>query len=378
MAAHRWTLAELRAVGQLSAGEAASRGRVSVRVRLARLRSRDVLIAQSAVGAALAWLIAHNLLGHVVPFFAPVVAVIVATQSRGQQLRRGVEVTFGVAIGIAVGDLFRVWAGVGGWQIAVVVAVAMSVALLAGAGQLMITQAGVQAIVVATVVGPNGAFNRWVDAVIGGLVALLLALLIPSRTSARPRELAGALLDEMSAILTETVGALADGDEQRIEHTLTRARDTETLTGELSTAVTEGVQSAPLAVIWRRGRADPAGIAPLAGPLDRATRNVRVLVRRAAVSVWRSEEVPAGTVDLVRRLAAVTSAMADDLAAGRALDSARTELTAIGVDSSAAGLVTSLSATVVLAQVRSIVVDLAEATGQPASSAREAVPPVDQ
>jgi len=95
---------------------------------------------------------------------------------RGQQLRRGFEVTVGVAIGIAIGDLFRVWAGVGWWQVGVVVTVAMALALLAGAGQLMITQAGVQSIVVITVVGPNGAFNRWLDAVIGGMVALVLAL----------------------------------------------------------------------------------------------------------------------------------------------------------------------------------------------------------
>jgi hypothetical protein len=379
MAAHRWTLAELRSVGQLTAGDAANRGKLSARVRLARLRSRDLLIAQSAVGAALAWFIAHSLVGHIAPFFAPVVAVIVASQSRGQQMRRGLEVTVGVAIGIAIGDLFRVWAGVGWWQVGVVVTVAMSLALLAGAGQLMITQAAVQSIVVTTVVGPNGAFNRWLDAVIGGVVALVLALVVPSRATARPRELAGALLDETAAILDETVASLTSADEQSADRVLARARDTESLTGELSAAVAEGVGAARLPLLWRRrgrGSADAAEIARLTPPLDRATRNVRVLVRRSAVSIWRGEEMPSGTVALIRRLRQVVADMADDLAARRPLDEHRDELAAIGVASSAHDLTPTLSTTVVLAQIRSIVVDLAEVTGLDVATARDAVPPI--
>ncbi len=366
-------------MGQLTAGDAANRGRLSVRVRLARLRSRDLLIAQSAVGAALAWFIAHNLVGHIAPFFAPVVAVIVAGLSRGQQLRRGLDVTVGVAIGIAIGDLFRVWAGVGWWQVGVVVTVAMSLALLAGAGALMITQAAVQSIVVTTVVGPNGAFDRWLDAVIGGLVALVLALVVPSRATARPRELAGALLDETAVILDEIVAALVAGDEQAAERVLSRARDTESRTGELSAAVTEGVGAARLPLLWRRpgrGGADAAEMARLTPPLDRATRNVRVLVRRSAVSIWRSEEMPAGTVELIRRLRLVVAALADDLAAHQRLDGHRDELAAIGVASSAHDLTPTLSTTVVLAQIRSIVVDLAEVTGLDATTARDAMPPI--
>jgi uncharacterized membrane protein YgaE (UPF0421/DUF939 family) len=379
MAAHRWTLAELRAVGQLTAGDAANRGKLSARVRVARLRSRDLLIAQSAVGAAAAWFIAHDLVGHAAPFFAPVVALIVASQSRGQQLRRGLEVTVGVAIGIAIGDLFRVWSGIGWWQVGLVVAVATALALLAGAGQLMTTQAGVQAIVVTTVVGPNGAFNRWVDAVIGGMVALVLALVVPSRATARPRELAGALLDEMAAILDEAVAAIVADDEQGADQVLARARDTETLTGELSAAVTEGLGAARLPVLWRRRArtsADAAQISRLTPPLDRATRNARVLVRRSAVSIWRGDEMPAGTVALIRRLRDVTAAMADDLAAHRDLTPRRAELAAIGVASSAHDLTPTLSTTVVLAQIRSIVVDLAEVTGLDAATARDAVPPI--
>ena len=57
-------------------------------------------IAQCAVAAGVAWLIAADLLGHPTPFFAPVAAVVSLGTSYGQRLRRVAEVTVGVAIGV--------------------------------------------------------------------------------------------------------------------------------------------------------------------------------------------------------------------------------------------------------------------------------------
>ena len=85
--------------------------------------------------------------------------------SFGSRLRRGIEVAIGVAVGVAVGDLWRYFFGVGTWQIMVVCAIAMSLATLLGAGQVMIIQSGVQSIVV-TVLGSNLGYgvSRWLDA----------------------------------------------------------------------------------------------------------------------------------------------------------------------------------------------------------------------
>jgi uncharacterized membrane protein YgaE (UPF0421/DUF939 family) len=63
-------------------------------------------------------------------------------------------VAIGVAVGVAVGDLWLALFGTGVWQIMVVCAIAMSLATLLGVGQLMMTQAGVQSILV-TVLSPN-------------------------------------------------------------------------------------------------------------------------------------------------------------------------------------------------------------------------------
>src|SRR5215469_5330071 len=73
--------------------------------RLRRLRGGALLAAQAGVAAALAWLVAHDLIGHPRPFFAPIAAVVVLNVSVGQRLRRAIELVVGVALGILVGDV---------------------------------------------------------------------------------------------------------------------------------------------------------------------------------------------------------------------------------------------------------------------------------
>mgnify|MGYP003391743507 CR=1 FL=1 len=80
---------------------------------LDRLADRWVLLLQIGVSVFVAWLVASEVLGHVNPFFAPVTAILCLGLTYGQRLRRIVEVTVGVAIGILVGDLIVVWLGSG-------------------------------------------------------------------------------------------------------------------------------------------------------------------------------------------------------------------------------------------------------------------------
>ena len=112
----------------------------------------------------MAWLIAADLLGHPTPFFAPVAAVVSLGTSYGQRLRRVAEVTIGVAVGV----LARRPAGAscsapGWWQLALIVALAMSAAFLLDGGQLFVTQAAVQSIVVAALVPAPGRRLHAVD-----------------------------------------------------------------------------------------------------------------------------------------------------------------------------------------------------------------------
>ena len=111
-------------------GRTARRGRDSVIGRVERWRSYWFFIAQIAVTAGLAWLVATELLNHEQPFFAPVAAIITLGVSYGQRIRRGIEISIGVAVGVLIGELFAMVFGSGVWQIIVVLLLAMSVATL--------------------------------------------------------------------------------------------------------------------------------------------------------------------------------------------------------------------------------------------------------
>ena len=85
---------------------AAARSRREARARSQRLLGRLFFVVQCGLGAATAWWVAADLLGHDRPFFAPVTAIISLGLSYGQRLRRATEVMIGVAVGVFIGDAF--------------------------------------------------------------------------------------------------------------------------------------------------------------------------------------------------------------------------------------------------------------------------------
>lgn len=108
-------------------------------------------IAQAAVAAALSWLVALHVVSHGSPFFAPISAVVCLGLTSGQRLRRVVELIAGVSVGIGIGDLLLSVIGTGPWQLALVVALAMSVAVLLDGGPVIASQAAISAILVASI-----------------------------------------------------------------------------------------------------------------------------------------------------------------------------------------------------------------------------------
>jgi len=286
------------------------RGRASAVRRVDRLRQRAFMIAQCSITAGLAWLLARQLLGHQLPFFAPIAAIITLGLTYGQRLRRGVEVAIGVAVGVAVGDLWLVLFGTGVWQIMVVCAIAMSLATLLGAGQLMMTQAGVQSILV-TVLSPNPgqAVNRWLDAVIGCALALVVATVAPSGPLRKPGEAAARVVAEMAATLDAAAAALAANDEDAADAVLDRARAGEMDLADFDQAAAEGLAVVRHSPFRRRHMRVVSGLVDLYEPLDHASRNLRVLARRCVVAVWRGERVPMAYQDLMRRLAEAAAAV---------------------------------------------------------------------
>lgn len=355
-------------------GQAWARGRLSASARLRRLRSKAWLIGQCAIAAGAAWAVAVAI-GHPTPFFAPIAAVISLGTTYGQRLRRVAEVSVGCAVGIGIADVFIAMVGQGTWQIAAVVAAAMSAAILLDAGQLLINQAAVQAIVVATLLPQDAGASRVVDALIGGAVALLAATVVPGAPLRRPRQEAATVMRELAALLALARQSAADADVASASDTLNRARETDALLSELRAAAEEGlevVRSSP----FRRGSAPHVrSMAELVEPMDRAVRNARVLIRRVLISARLDETMPDDYLVLLDDLGATVREMADRLAANEPPESAQGQLVAIAERTSVASEPLTLSAAVVLAQLRSLTLDLLEVSGTPSSEALALVPP---
>ncbi|MCW2838313.1 MAG: hypothetical protein JWQ15_2427 [Marmoricola sp.] len=358
-------------------GLAVARSRTSLRARRARLRAKSFQIAQCAVAAGVAWVIASDVLGHQTPFFAPIAAVVSLGTSYGQRLRRVAEVTVGVAIGVFVGDLLTHWLGSGGWQITLIVSLAMSTALLLGQGVLFVNQAAVQAIVVSTLVPSSGAaFIRWTDALIGGAVALVAAAVVPRAPLRRPREQAGVVVRKIAVLLRAAAASIGDGDVQRALGVLRDARTTDELLVELRAAADEGLSVVRSSPFRRRHRGRVRAMAELVEPLDFALRNTRVLVRRVAVAAYRGESIPPSYAALLEELADCADAIADELGAGRAATAVRDRLVAVGRATARVERSRGLSSEVVLAQIRSLVADLLAVTGMDSLAAVDQIPPL--
>lgn len=352
-------------------------GRESARSRVARVRSKAWHIGQAAVAAAAAWVIASTVLGHDTPFFAPIAAVVSLGTSYGQRLRRVAEVTIGVAVGVLVADLLVLWLGTGWWSIGLVVALSMTAALLLDAGALLVTQAAVQGIIVTTLLpDPDQALVRWTDALVGGAVALVAAAVVPGAPLRRPREQAAVVVRKIASLLRTAAEVVVDGGTERALDVLANARTTEPLIRELQAAADEGlsvVRTSPF--VRRRERGHVRRMVELVEPLDRAMRNTRVLVRRVAVANYRGERLPAEYVDLLADLADATDHVAEALERNETPSGVREEMLRLGERTASVRRSPELSAEVVLAQVRSIVVDLLQITGLDVLEATDAVPP---
>ncbi|WP_174375445.1 FUSC family protein [Nocardia higoensis] len=369
-----------RADSRFEAARADSARRL--RASWARLRLSALPIVQCALGAGLAWFIAHDLIGHVTPFFAPTAAVISIGVSFGAKIRRSAELVVGVAVGIGIGDLFISVVGSGVWQITLVVVVAMALAVFVDGGSIISIQAAGSAVLVATLMTPdsNASFDRMIDALVGGLVGVVVVAAIPVHPVRRARDHAGNVLQVVRDALAAGADGLLEQDARKVADALQTVRGTQSTIESLRSSLEGGKEISRISPLYWNSRPRLDRLREAADPVDNAVRNTRVLLRRSLTLVRDDEildprliEVVAalsGAVDVVRRsILADPGEQPDRAEAARVLRSvakqARPELV------EGAGL----SAHVVFAQVRSILVDLLQACGLRRVSAIALLPP---
>jgi uncharacterized membrane protein YgaE (UPF0421/DUF939 family) len=357
--------------------EAAERSRVSMRTRLERLRLAWRSVLQAGVAAGTAWVIATEVFGHDQPFFAPVSAIITLGLTISERGRRAVEVAIGVALGIAVGDLLVLVIGVGAAQLALVVMLATALAIFLGSGQMLATQAAVSAALVATLQPPTDGvtFDRFLDALAGGTVALVVnGLVLPADPVAMVRRAARPLLDELAATLEDVADAIVERDRHLAEDALQRARGIDELSGSFAEAVAVSRETTRYAPPRRRLRGRVETYADAAAQIDLAVRNVRVLARGAIRAVRLDENVPPETADAVRDLAAAVRASGEALDDAKAVERVRRHaLSAAATATLVLESTGNLSVSVIVGQVRSTATDLLAATGMEPDEAADTV-----
>jgi uncharacterized membrane protein YgaE (UPF0421/DUF939 family) len=351
------------------------RGRLSISARLRRLQAKAWMIGQCAAAAGIAWWVGRIVFGHAQPFFAPVAAVVCLGTSYGQRLRRVAEVSIGVSIGIGTADLLTRLVGHGSVAITVIVACAMSAAVLLDAGVLFINQAAVQSIVVTTILPLDGGASRIEDALIGGGVALVAATVVPGAPLRRPRETAAKVTAELARLLQAARVSAREVDPGQAAETLNRARETESLLNELRVAADEGLEVVRSSPFRWRNRTHVRSIAEVVEPLDRALRNARVMIRRIEVSARLHETMPPDYLEILDSLADASETIAQELAVNHSPEAAQQRLVEIAEATAYASEPLTLSAAVVLGQLRSINVDLLQLSGLSHSDSVSVVPP---
>ena len=275
-------------------------------------------ILQTAVAAGAAWVLANLILGHEEPpVFASIAAVISLGLAVGRRLRRTVALLTGVAIGVVVADLIVVVFGIGAPQMGLLVAVAMVVTTYFFEGEeLVVNEAAISAMILTVAFYPSQAgfpLERLLEALVGGSTALLINALLPIDPERMVRRAAHPVFDESVAVLKDTAAALEEGDSERAQRALARARAIDERVSRFKEALAAGRETARIAPPRRPSLGHLELYAAAADQIDLFVRHVRILARGALGVVSANHPAPEPLAVALRDLARAAEALASYL-----------------------------------------------------------------
>ena len=268
--------------------------RVATTVRR-RLRPNALAVLQTAAAALAAWWLAVLLLPSERPAFASIAAVICLGVTHGQRRARAVELSGGVMLGITVASVLLFLIGSGPLQIALLVILAMTAALLFRGGELLVNEAAISAILLASLEQTSSGFSadRILEGLIGGGVGLAVAsFLLPPDPVAMVGQVAQTLFGKLGRTLEETATALQSTDPARADRALDTVRGMQADTRALEDVLSVASETARFSPARRAGLGLVQRYEETMPQLDFAIRNTRVLVRYAARQVRLGEPAP--------------------------------------------------------------------------------------
>lgn len=183
-------------------------------------------VLQASVAASLSWLIAHRVLGHPQPFFAPIAAAISLSTSHIQRSRRIAQMVAGVLLGIGIAEVLTPLLGVSTAALGVIVLVTMLLTIAVGFGffgdgMMFPNQAAASAVLVVAVHEHGAGAERAIDVLVGGAVALVLGVgLFPANPLSLIADAESDVLRALAGKLGEVVEILRAGRTATDEWTL--------------------------------------------------------------------------------------------------------------------------------------------------------------
>ncbi|WP_125611811.1 FUSC family protein [Specibacter cremeus] len=368
-----------------SSGVAKTLTFVKVRARLGMRRSVMSIprAAMMSVVAVAAFYVAEFALGHQGPLFAATSAIIALGFSRDSRLRRVLEVGIGCTLGIAIGDSLLHWLGSGIWQAALVMFISILLARFLDSGAIFTTQLAMQSLLVVLLPVPaGGPFTRSLDAVVGGVFALLATFLVSRDPRRQPREDLLLVLGELAAVLRECAAALAYNDATTAWHALVRARGIQPRIDAMRAGLRGSREVARLSPLYRRHLDEVEGLTVTMERVDFAFRSSRVLARRltsaitnAALSDTGQDHLAEVIGDAAAAVEELAAALSDPRSSGGSLHHVRDTLAVVATRLHPSRLdITRIEGQTVVLLFRTLMVDLLEIARMDPTEARDLMP----
>lgn len=286
----------------------------SLEARLKRVLQRFLPALQVGVAAGLAFFIASEWVGHGQPFFAPISVVIIVGLSGGERIKRALDMSLGCILGVLVGDLVFAPLGPSGWQIALAVCGSMLFASFFSKSMLVANQVAIGSILISTIMPPDAAvtgFDRAVDAFIGSAVGLAVVALVPSAPLTAARQEISKVLAIVSSVLDDVSTGISRQNPTEMALALEAIRGTQSDIDAISTATKSGEESTQLSPFLWGSRRDVQSLSRIVPSTDNAVRTTRVLARRALVLVEDQDIVSPKQLWILDQLSSISLELSD-------------------------------------------------------------------
>ena len=352
-----------------------------------RVRSSVAHAALMAVCAVGAYWFAETVLGHHQPLFSSTALLIALGFQREPKLRKVAEVAVGCTVGILIGDLLLAALGRGLWQATVVVFVSVMVARFLDSGATFTMQMSLQSVLVVLLpAAQGGPFARSADALVGGVLALVVTFLSPQDVRrGTVRHLEG-LHESMATVLRDLSRALREEESRTAWMALVACRGTQGTLEKIRAELRMAQEQTTFNPLQRGSRSFVSDVSNAADRSDLAVRSLRIVARRV-VSVLdegafdddHRERLAAWFDDAADAVEILHRSLVEPQAEGRhrSLSVARDALgaSASRLDPRELGG-GSLHGEALVMLLRPMMVDLVEATGAPHDEARAYLPRV--